>query len=129
MQDIREWKTRLPGHGSQRAVDIGGLFEDLEDHPDIHSSGLICLVQKCLHYRPESRPGLSEMKNIVDAQLGRLDLVYGDEIKKVKKAIAEPHKVWSSAVGEPAKRFAIGSRYDSPRKRRRINLHNSNLLA
>ena len=123
MQDIHGWNETLPSDERQ------GLFEDLEHHPDIYSSGLIRLIQRCLHYEPESRPELLEMKNIADAQLRRLELLYGDEIKKVKEAIAEPHRVWSSAVGEPAKPFAIGSRHSSPRKRRRIDLDDGNLLA
>ncbi|KAH5093731.1 hypothetical protein HBI73_126440 [Parastagonospora nodorum] len=127
MQETEAWQTRF---GKPKLPkDLGGLYDDFQEPPDIYSSGLVHLVQRCLNYRPENRPGLPEMKNIVDAKLRRLDLLYGDEIKKVKEAIAEPHKVWSSAVGEPAKRFAIGSRYDPPRKRRRVNLDDSNSLA
>ncbi|KAF1915765.1 kinase-like domain-containing protein [Ampelomyces quisqualis] len=98
------------------------LTDEMDNFSDIHSLGLIRLVNQCLQYRPADRPTLQDMKYKIDANIERLDRMYGDEIKKKGKAIASEHTVLYGQNNKRRNEFNIGNGYEPPRKRQRIHL-------
>lgn len=99
-----------------------GLFDrERFDPPEFYSIGLVRIIERCLRYLPASRPGLYEMKAIIDTNIARLNSLYGDKVRKGHADIAEDHKVHLAA--EPTlSQFNICQDYESPRKCRRLSI-------
>jgi len=90
--------------------------------PGDYSIGLIRFVQHCLRLLPWKRPGLQEMRDTINANLQRLDRLYGDEIKKGQEDLDESHKVYVSSDIDDYRDFDVGQEYEPPTKRRRVTI-------
>jgi hypothetical protein len=119
--EIYNWPKTLNRKDIDKVSEEQCLLNEtsISEYEHAYSIGLARLVRRCLRLRPQGRPTLREMKITIDANISRLDGLYGEEIKKRRGTIATGHGVLVDETSLQA--FGIGARYDPPRKRRRID--------
>ncbi|KAL6710603.1 hypothetical protein ACN47E_008651 [Coniothyrium glycines] len=93
---------------------------DLKHLPEEYSVALCHMVQRCLTNHPDYRPMVDELYTTAQAQLARLDALYGNQLQKDKNAVIEPLKLELGDQAHFSTEFAIGQEYKNHGKRRKV---------
>lgn len=120
-----EWPDELTttvSKGKQNKFAKRSIIPDnFELIPEKYSLKLLRVIKSCLVYHPDHRMELYQLESIVNAELASLDRLYGDLYKKDVDDVDDGHKILQSEENKQYDKFAIGQRYNPPRKRRRLD--------